>query len=69
MTLRGSYISGNLACQNLGDCSLFEDSVQLNMLKESQDLRNQKESPVDKFIKKISAILALSVLMSLIILV
>lgn len=68
MTLRSDYISGNLACQNWGDCSLFNEPMQVNNEQQGNS-NSQDDSQITRILKKISAMLALSLLMSLIILI
>lgn len=69
MSLKSNYINGILACQNLGDCSLFTEPTDVHLVECEENSKSQEILQVSNILKKISAILVLSLLMCLIILV
>ena len=55
MELKGNYLTGNLACQNLGDCSLcFVPTIvkNNNADEKTEQKRTEKQNIVQKLFKK-----------------
>lgn len=54
MELKGNYLTGNLACQNLGDCSLcFVPTIVEDKADEKKEQkRTEKQNIVQKLFKK-----------------
>ena len=69
MTLRSKFISGNLACQNWGDCSLINEPVLVEHHNKINNSKSQKKINIEEVLKNVSTVLAVSLLMSLMILV
>lgn len=54
MSLKGNYLTGNLACQNLGDCSFcFVPTIVEDKADEKKEQkRTEKQNIVQKLFKK-----------------
>lgn len=73
MSLKGNYFTGNLACQNLGDCSLCEIPIMPEIKTEqakTEQAKKEKDNlkrnvSVKKILQKVSAVLSASVLLSI----
>ena len=54
MSLKGNYLTGNLACQNLGDCSLYfvPTIVEDKADEKKEQKRTEKQNIVQKLFKK-----------------
>ena len=69
MTTKGNFFAGNLARQNIGDCSLFELPVLFNEPKEKKTKLNKDAGTTKEKAKKVSAIIALTVVIGLIVVI
>lgn len=68
MSLKGNYFTRNLACQNLGDCSLCEFPIVQEIKTEEAEKNENKvkqKASVKNLLQKVSAILSASVLLSI----
>lgn len=68
MSLKGNYFTRNLACQNLGDCSLCEFSIVPEIKTEeaqNQEKKLKQNVAMKNLLQKVSAILSASVLLSI----
>ncbi len=57
MNSKGNYYAGNLACQNLGDCSLCELTIMLEdtkeeLLNKSENKKTKKTISLKELLKK-----------------
>lgn len=54
MSLKGNYLTGNLACQNLGDCSLcfIPEIVENKAETKKEEKCTEKKNIVQKIFKK-----------------
>lgn len=68
MSLKGNYFTRNLACQNLGDCSICEIPIIPEIkTEEAKNEENQLKQhiAVKNLLQKVSAVLSASILLSI----
>lgn len=61
MKTKGNYFAGNLACQNLGDCSLCDlpiQSVQVEPEDDNSEVSKKSNFNLKKILKKVGEFLA-----------